>query len=199
MCLDLLDTTRHIASKDIIVYKFVSCKNFINSNIKLKNLNEKSFIGVINGISCEGVLSTNDYGTLYLYTNDSNLNKSGFISDSKFKYSWKFDNFVSSIIVNNIELVNLDNYYTPYRNCVVEIGETYSSKLILEGTRKCAFVDVGIHSFKFKDDAVYDAYSFDTAFKIIKCIIPKGSEYFIGTFYGIPSYASNTLTYLEII
>jgi len=35
--------------------------------------------------------------------------------------------------------------------------------------------------------------------KYIKCVIPKGSTYYVGTFDYWKSYASDKLTYVEII
>ena len=34
---------------------------------------------------------------------------------------------------------------------------------------------------------------------VVECVIPKGSKYYIGTFYDKISYASDTLTYVKII
>jgi hypothetical protein len=83
---------------------------------------------------------------------------------------------------------------TPYQKVEIKIGETYKSELIKYGS----LIDEGIHSVKNLEDANYFV-SFDEKRFVSKCIIPKGSEYYIGNFNGYDSYASDTLKYVEIL
>jgi hypothetical protein len=103
-----------------------------------------------------------------------------------------------------------DCLLTPYRMTFIHIGETYTSRLIVTGIYTNEYtneeqyvINVGIHSFKEyndADDAIADVYGLSDEPRIIaKCIIPKGAEYYTGTFNGRESYASDELTYLEII
>lgn len=74
---------------------------------------------------------------------------------------------------------------------LVKMGETYESKLIKEIG---AFVNVGIHSFESLNSAKCDGKG-----KYVKCIIPKGSHYYEGDFNDFVSYASDKLTYVELV
>lgn len=91
-----------------------------------------------------------------------------------------------------------DYLKTPYQHQTVIIGETYKSELILP---KNFFhrrnVNIGIHSFKNRQDAIRDVHFHSNC--IVKCVIPKGSKYCIGKFGVDISYASDTLQYVAII
>lgn len=100
---------------------------------------------------------------------------------------------------------NLEYYYsTYYQNSPVAIGNTYESKIIVE-TRVIGghLINIALHSYKYlsslrktikKYGYVYDRIA------IVKCIIPKGSTYYLGDFEGEGlSYASDKLTYVEIL
>lgn len=89
-------------------------------------------------------------------------------------------------------------YRTPFRNASVNIGEKYTSELnspfIFNEYRS---IDVGLHSFADRSDAediMTKNYSV-----IVQCIIPKGSKYYVGDYYGCVSYASNTIIYEKVI
>ena len=89
---------------------------------------------------------------------------------------------------------------SPYYNYPVKIGETYTSDLIKVYSNSDGFCcNVGIHSYKKKVDAEKMSY-INNRFQniIVKCIIPKGARYFKGLHVGEVSYASDTLTYVEI-
>lgn len=91
-----------------------------------------------------------------------------------------------------------NSYETPYQEMKVEIGQAYTSELIIEGRQ---FIYVGIHSFTSKGKAKleYDFWKFSGAV-IVKCEIPKGSTYYRGTYEDEnDSYASDSLKYVEII
>ena len=196
MCLYLksVKTRKQIAKKDIIVYKALDIRNKkINSVDKLKKLKHgDSFSGVINSIECEGKVSIDFIGRIFFCTNEEKLNGNRTSDRFGYKYSWIKDPSIKKIIVNDETIYNIecvDEYYTPYQQFEVKIGETYFSKL----DKWYNIVEKGLHSFETLKDAK------DCRDIIAKCIIPKGSEYYKGMFNDNISYASNKLTYLEII
>lgn len=79
-------------------------------------------------------------------------------------------------------------FRTFYRDFPIEAGKTYESIISKEGYR----IQMGLHSYVDKENAICS--NLYTA----KCIIPKGSEYYLGSFCGKDSYASNVLKYVEI-
>jgi len=88
------------------------------------------------------------------------------------------------IINSNVKKV----YITPYMNFEVKIGETYTSQLVKDRE----FVFLGIHSVKNSNDL--------SEFLVkVKCIIPKGAYYYKGLNCDCRSYASDQLTYVELI
>ena len=90
------------------------------------------------------------------------------------------------------DTINGKKYETPYKNCSVEIGKTYKSKLIKDCDNQ---VRVGLHSYVNLNDAIRHNESV-----AVKCIIPKFSWYYEGLFdCGTESYASTKLKYIEII
>ena len=90
-----------------------------------------------------------------------------------------------------------DELFTPFQEFSIKIGETYHSEL-----KRTKFlsneVDLGIHSLSNYESAK-DAIMYYHI--IVKCIIPKGSKYYEGTWTNekYKSYASNCLKYVEII
>lgn len=86
-------------------------------------------------------------------------------------------------------------YVTPYQDFRVSIGKTYESKI-----RKTSFneIEEGLHSFANYEDCKGKANTFYNCV-VVKCIIPKGSWYYIGKFSNYKSYSSNRLKYVEII
>ena len=187
MCLELKSNREKfkIAKKDIICYKRLEFLPTIDMNI-VKDGDE--FNGVINEVKCSGKISI-ESDEVFFCTNHSKLN--GVDSKNKYGYthSWIFDNTVTSIIINNKEVVNL-KMVTPYREFPIEIGKTYDSKLI----KKDEYVHEGLHSFKTLDDAKNDYIRI-----YVECIIPKGSKYYEGKFIDDDAYASDKLTYVKII
>lgn len=108
--------------------------------------------------------------------------------------------------------------YTPFMGYCVTLGETYEAmgqRTIHEfdeydAPHRCYthyFSEGGIHSFKTLEGVEKfccwhsQTYGLDSNCKVVKCIIPKGSEYFSGVFEEtrIPCYASSSLTYTEEI
>lgn len=109
--------------------------------------------------------------------------------------------------------------YTPFMGYCVSLGETYDAmgqRAIYEfdeyddtphGCYTHYFSEGGIHTFKTLEGVekfcgVYsNTYGLGINCQVVKCIIPKGTEYFSGVFEGtrIPCYASSSLTYTEEI
>ena len=188
MCLELKSNKvkSKIAKKDIICYKRLKFFPTIIDKSSIKDGDE--FTGVINTFECSGKISI-ESDEIFFCTNHSKLN--GADSKNKYKYinSWLFDHTVTSIIINNIEVINL-KIVTPYRNFPIEIGKTYDSKLI----KKDEYVHEGLHSYKTLDDAkIYNSGIY------VECIIPKGSKYYEGKFNSNDAYASDKLTYVKIL
>ena len=187
MCLELKSnkTESQIAKEDIICYKRLNYFPIIDkSNIK----DGDEFTGVINELECSGKISI-ESDKIFFCTNHSNLN--GADSSNKHGYvnSWILDSTVTSIIINNKEVIEL-KLMTPYRNFPIEIGKTYDSELI----KKDEYVHEGLHSYKNLDHAKNYYVKF-----YAECIIPKGSKYYEGKFVDNDAYASDKLTYVKII
>jgi hypothetical protein len=203
MCLELKNESvkSQIAENDIVVYKFLQASRKFNPEF-----HGKEFTGVINGFTVNGKISI-DKRTFFC-TDDIFLD--GTYTEDKlgYKYSWAIDIYVKSIKVDGVEIIQdgcvLDNaevltISTPYQNAEIKIGETYKSKLI----KNDSLVEEAIHSLKNLESANYFA-SFNEKRIVAKCIIPKGSEYYVGKygyngFDGFDSYASDTLKYVEIL
>lgn len=111
-----------------------------------------------------------------------------------------------------------DKLVSPYWMFPYEVGESYSSKLevledyiIVDDSAYSLAVEAGIHTLANKEDAVkyirsYTATLYDSV--ILRCVIPKGSEYYKGTWYysinqqptvAVDSYASDALKVMEIV
>jgi len=186
MCLSNI-SKRKIATEDIVCYKRLVIGNLDLSTVK----HGDSFTGVINNTQCEGKISISNKGT-YFCTNDYNLD--GNHTDDKlgYNYSWLYDMCVQSITINGKELLK-GRYETPYKHFSITIGNTYTSELEDEQEE----INVGLHSFITLEDAKNDSSESTDVF--CKCIIPKDSEYYEGTFGDAKSYASNKLTYVELV
>lgn len=177
------------AKKDKVVYKVLMKSNELIFPVK----SEMKFKGIIKSIKCEGKIYIDErYNDIYFCTNETNLDGARGDTTLNYKYSWLFDEQVTSIIINKREYINNGIFITPYRRFPIIIGETYDS--ILEKNPK--YINKGIHSFKNIKDAKNDADLYNV---IVKCIIPKDSKYYKGIFNNVVSYASNKLKYVEII
>ena len=188
MCLTLKSnkTKSKIAKEDIICYKRLEFLPTIIDKSNIKDGDE--FTGVINNMECSGKISI-ESNDIYFCTNHPLLcgtdasNKHGYI------HSWVLDNTVTSIIINNKEVIDL-KIVTPYRKFPIEIGKTYDSELI----KKDEYIHEGLHSFK----NLAGAKKYHTGI-YAECIIPKGSKYYEGRFDIDDAYASDKLTYVKII
>ena len=94
---------------------------------------------------------------------------------------------------------------TPYMDMAVEIGEMYT---IPAGTMRpiknifnSIVVEVGFHSFVNYKQALLKACEKVDYGRLVRCIIPTGSTYYIGTFgiHSSESYASSSIKYVEIM
>lgn len=187
MCLELKSnkTKSKIAKKDIICYKRLEHLPIIDkSNIK----DGDEFTGVINNMECSGKISI-ESDKIYFCTNNLKLNGEDSKNKHGYNYSWVFDNTVTSIIINNKEVIDL-KIVTPYKNFPIEIGKTYNSELV----KKDEYVHEGLHSYKNLDHAKNYYIKF-----YAECVIPKGSKYYEGKFNINDAYASDKLTYVKII
>jgi hypothetical protein len=188
MCLNVTDKTRYTATEDIVVYKELKSK-FNNT------LHGKRFKGIINNIECKGKISINADGDLFFCTNKSELNGTPTYNRFIYKYSWIIDRNldINSIIVDTIPITkHITKCITPYRGVTVKLGKTYTSNLVLNITNYIATVDIGIHSYKNIPNILDNPI-------LVKCIIPKGADYYVGEFNYVDCYASTKLKYIEMI
>ena len=188
MCLHLSSEKTKLskATKDIVCYKRLDVREELDIT---KYPDGTTFKGVIKGIKCEGRLTV-EYGRLYFCTNNSALDGSDCNDKKGYKYSWVFDDSVTKI--NGEAPVFITVYTTIYQNFTVKIGETYTSSLEKIGNT----VYKGLHSYANIRDTLRSIFGDEV---IARCIIPKGAFYYKGTFDGNTSYASDTLTYIELI
>jgi len=200
MCLNSA-TGPFIADMDIPVLKVVGAIKAISEEL-LNKAGLKLNTPYPVRISGHSELPTETEGILvlkgtdmFILTNDVNLDGTFYkaLKGSGYKYSWGYDSSV--IHINNINLdidslIAVINYRTPYRDSVVEIGETYTSNLCYYNDGST--VEEGLHSYKITESNV------KTAGVLVECIIPKGATYYTGYFNGRSAYASNTLTYVKI-
>ena len=193
MCLQLKSEKTRVqtAKNDIVVYKALRAqtKHTIERLSEVKH--GDSFTGIIKGIECEGKISIDEDGEIYFCTNNENLNRCSTIDRLGYKYNWIMSGVVRKIIVNDKIIRNTEiiGYQTIYQGFKVKMGETYTSDL----EKISDYIEKGLHSFETMEDAKYLSHV------VAKCIIPKGSKYYKGTFLGDISYASDRLTYLKII
>ena len=104
-------------------------------------------------------------------------------------------------------------FFTLFRDYEVVLGETYENfvetpyKIRSSDTTNDASnwyrIDIGFHSFVNEADAKFYRYSacgilhIARYIKIVKCIIPKGSTYYEGSFSLCRSYVSDKIHYLK--
>jgi hypothetical protein len=89
---------------------------------------------------------------------------------------------------------------TLYKKVKVELGKTYKSRLFKEKFINIHHINYGLHTFI--EQPGLTKFNYNITPYVAKCIIPKGSFYYKGRFHDEnfdDSYASNKLTYIEII
>lgn len=90
---------------------------------------------------------------------------------------------------------------TYYQDTSVELGKTYTSTLKRPSDTR---IEKGLHSFS-RMGGIYAIYGVThlgrkgTIVHIVRCVIPKGAKYYVGSFCGEKSYASSMVTYIEIV
>ena len=94
-------------------------------------------------------------------------------------------------------------YKTYFKKAIIKLGSTYKSKLE-RNTKYDTYVDsveMGLHSFIDLESAIdfIDNGNNFYELRVIKCLIPKGSIYYSGSFGYWDSYASTALKYLEVV
>lgn len=183
MCLTVTDSTKHTAADNIIVYKPVIKTSLVDVSDVTHGT---PFKGVIYGIPCEGKIAI-EGDTIFYCTNEIELD--GAIADDRlgYSYSWRQDKKVQRIEVNGVQIFK-PGYLTPYRDYVVTLNVVCNSKLRFDGKS----VYEGFHSYKRYTEAANSVYSVC----VLKCVIPKGAEYYKGTFDGAESYASSQIIFL---
>ena len=86
-------------------------------------------------------------------------------------------------------------YRTLYRNTLIEIGKTYTSNII-KGDMGPNTITVALHSYADVERAKFEKRGY-WQIVVVRCIIPRGSRYYVGKFAVYKSYASNRLKYVE--
>ena len=187
MCLINVTTTEPlIAEEDITVYKFI--EKCFNNWKELVNHGDEC-IAVINNETVQGKISIDSSGELFICTDNPNFDGNYAEDMLGYNYSWAFDNDVKSLTINGKNIVCL-GYRTIWQNSPVKIGKTYKSELISEKNT----VNIGLHSYIEKQK------KYNNIYKLVQCVIPKGSNYFIGDYEGRrDSIASDTLKYVKIV
>lgn len=95
-------------------------------------------------------------------------------------------------------IITVGKWLTYFKYSPVTIGDTYHSELTRQELTITDAIEKGLHSFASLEDAnnfVSDRLNVG----VFKCVIPKGSTYYKGSFFNWKSYASDTLVYIEII
>lgn len=95
------------------------------------------------------------------------------------------------IVVYKVLHYDGTNFLTFFQFKPVEIGRTYESTFSFN---YFGGVEMGLHSFSNLQDALNGQERL-----VCRCIIPKGSAYYEGWFANMESYASNRLTYVELL
>lgn len=81
-----------------------------------------------------------------------------------------------------------------------EIAKTYLEEPYDTGN----YVDRGFHSFANLEDALQTGANISRLYNnmdivVIKCIIPKDSKCYVGSFWGMTSYCSESIKLIELI
>lgn len=183
MCLQNI-SERKIAGEDITCYKYLKTAQRISSNVK----HGDDFTCKIKGIAVTGKISI-DNNIVYFCTNELKANGKACTEKFGYKYSWIWDGDVSDFK----DIISV--LITPFQEVEVEIGKTYFSDLFptqLNPTILCK----GLHSITDLNDCIENTGINNV---VVKCIIPKGSEYYEGMWWDYKGYASNCIKYVEII
>lgn len=94
---------------------------------------------------------------------------------------------------------NVHKAISIYQGFRYKLGTLYKSELIYHIYKT---VHEGFHSYKNLKDAINKRLLISRylkEIKIFKCIIPKGSTYYVGIYSGVHSFASNKIIITEEI
>ena len=102
-----------------------------------------------------------------------------------------------------------DKVLTLFQKHKIEIGCSYRSSVIRTSGKFYDNIEIGLHSFceyketmDFYNNNKLNLIEANWSYEIVRCIIPKGSKYYKGTFNydccPYDSYASTDITYVEI-
>lgn len=196
MCLQLLENNNEykIAENDITVYKTLVKWYYVDfDETKIKD-NDK-FIAIILGYECEGKIHISPNNDILLFIPRGYYNN---LIEGIYNLDKNFSNNISSLIINDEELIKIKEieFITPYRGRIIKENILFDSKLVKE-YYECYVIEDGLHSFKNIDDCKNNLLTKDSI--IYKCIIPKDSTYYEGTFNNIEGLVSDKLKYIEII
>ena len=106
------------------------------------------------------------------------------------------------IIVYKYVFVDGKSFLTPFHHMRIRVPSTVK---IDEFGRNKNMIEEGLHSFANRSDAENFMYFhghplYDIEDRIVvKCVIPKNTYYYKGTFYGAKTYASLKLRYVEVL
>ena len=104
----------------------------------------------------------------------------------------------------NLPSYDKDGYLSPYQGmpapAINEVTNTLLDRAYLSKYTAVYMVGRGFHSFKYLDDLINELDFWQSSdIEIFKCIIPKGTKYYEGTFDGRPSYCSESIILKETI
>ena len=193
MCLSYLTTSQPlVAKKDIVCYKQVVKRNHPQGGPIAHGAECVAIINV-NWVkhTVKGKISVLWDGFSLCHDYDKFTSNGAFSSDKfGFRFARLLNDQVESLIIDNVECIKTI-YVTQYRWSPVKIGENYTS--ILSSPDTYGRISRGLHSYARKPRIA------DKGCIIAKCIIPKGSKYYKGTFRGRVSYASDTIRYVRLL
>ena len=89
-----------------------------------------------------------------------------------------------------LEKTKLNNYVSPYQEFLYVVDELVESPLVYD--EACGGVNIGLHTFVSLLDAKFLSHV-RKLYHVFECVIPKGSQYFIGYSPCGASYASDKL------
>lgn len=186
MCLFLNTTEAKIAENDIICYKIV--------NATTSPRNEYFYA---NG---ELPAATNYKGNKYFFFTPFQAMP---IEFGKVMKDGKKVRIKETFFGNYYPFTTCEKQAKHWRlNTMMDRMVAKSAKFVLSGGAFHSFQNLS-HTKDFFKNAPILGYLINDAFitGIVKCVIPKGSEYYEGVFEctGIPSYASKEIRYEEII
>lgn len=95
-------------------------------------------------------------------------------------------------------------YFSFFQTTPIDVGVVMRSELgrpraEQRGGKNIKTIYEGFHSFS-TTESIERHFRFPiNSFNVFRCIIPKGSEYYVGTFGEVENYCSNAIKYIEKI